>query len=82
MVELPKLLATLLAFVALGASILSGVEPLQCVIRGGLAFLTGMFSGQIWNLLFLPSPCGIKDGSQDQGQVEPDLESTEAASTS
>ena len=51
--ELPKIVAGLLAIVALAASLLNGIDPIQCMIRGGIAWMVGLTAGTIWNLFFM-----------------------------
>lgn len=53
--ELPKLVGGMMAIAALGASLLQSVDPTQCLIRGGTAYIVGAFAGSIWNLLFTPA---------------------------
>ena len=50
--ELPKIVAGLMSIAALSASVFNGVDPMQCVIRGGIAWVVGMVAGTIWNLFF------------------------------
>lgn len=54
--ELPKIVAGLMAIAALGASLMNGIDPIQCMLRGGIAWIVGMIAGTVWNLFFTRSP--------------------------
>ena len=53
--ELPKLVAGLMALAALGSATLSQVDPLQSLMRGGIAWFVGYVAGSLWNALFTGS---------------------------
>ncbi|MBL8060709.1 MAG: hypothetical protein JNK63_08360 [Chthonomonas sp.] len=57
MTELPKIIGGLLAIAALSASLFNGVDPIQCLIRGAIAWIIGSAAGAMWNLFFSkPTP--------------------------
>ena len=61
MTELPKIIGGLLAIAALSASLFNGVDPVQCLIRGGIAWIVGSASGALWNLFFSkPTPVRLR----------------------
>ncbi len=47
-----KVIAGILALVALAASILSGVEPVACLLRAVIAYVVGWFAAQLWYVFF------------------------------
>ena len=49
---MPVLVAGILCLVALGASLLAGNDAMTCLTRGGIAFLSGFFIGQLWTAVF------------------------------
>lgn len=49
---MPKVIGGLLALVALSAAMLSGADPLQCLIRGAIAYVVGVFATQLWYVFF------------------------------
>ncbi len=72
--EVPKIVAGLMTVAALGASLLNGVEPTQCILRGGIAYLVGSIAGTIWNLFFIQGPS--KPAAPIRRVVEESPEST------
>lgn len=46
--DLPKIVAAVMALAALGAAILAGVDPVQITVRGVIAFVAGWVVGSIW----------------------------------
>ena len=81
--EFPMFLGSILALVALAAGLLQNVEPTQCLIRAGVCYLVGSFSGSLWNIFFAsPSrnstPQSTQQSHQDLQPEEPQ-ESSEAA---
>ncbi len=49
-----RLVASLMALVALGSSLLAGVDPLNCLIRGAVAFIVGRSVAGFWCVIFPP----------------------------
>lgn len=47
-----KLVAGILALIALAASLLSGVDPVECLARGAIAYLVGWIGASVWCALF------------------------------
>lgn len=47
-----KVIAGIMALVALAASILSGVEPVACLLRGVIAYIVGWTATQLWYVFF------------------------------
>lgn len=41
-----------MALVALAAGTLGGVEPVTCLMRAGIAYLTGVVATQLWYVFF------------------------------
>lgn len=49
------IVAGLMALTAMGASILADVDPLTVVVRGGIAFFTGIVVASVWTSVVNPS---------------------------
>ncbi len=49
---MPNVIGGILALAALAASTLSGVEPVTCLLRGFIAYLTGVILTQLWYVFF------------------------------
>ena len=49
---MPKVVGGIMAIVALGASMLAGVDPLTTLWRGLLALTTGVIATQVWYIFF------------------------------
>jgi hypothetical protein len=49
---MPKVIGGILAIVALGASMLAGVDPATTMLRGALAFTLGVIATQVWYICF------------------------------
>jgi hypothetical protein len=49
---MPQLIGGLMALVALAAGTLGGVEPVSCIMRAGIAYLTGVVATQLWYVFF------------------------------
>jgi hypothetical protein len=49
---MPKLVGGLLALLALGASILSRVDPLECLLRAAIAYVIGYIATAAWYVFF------------------------------
>lgn len=47
-----KVVGGILALVALAASILSGVDPVACLLRAAIAYIVGWFAAQLWYVFF------------------------------
>lgn len=84
MTELPKIVGGLLAIAALSASLFNGVDPVQCLFRGIIAYFVGLTAGSLWNLFFSkPTPVALKLETQPQFAETPgpeqEAESKQAA---
>jgi hypothetical protein len=53
MFNLPNLIGGFAALVALASSTLIGIDPVQCLVRGLVAYLVGKTLGHLW--------CGFAD---------------------
>jgi len=51
---MPKVIAGMMALAALGVSLLVGVDPLNCVLRGAIAYVVGLFSANLWYAFIEP----------------------------
>jgi len=61
-----KLVGSTCALLALAASILAQVEPLQAVIRGVVAYFAGTLTTSLWFLIFNPTTPAPKASSQSE----------------
>lgn len=43
-----RIVAGILGMTALASSIFTGLDPVSCIIRGGLAFSVGLILGAVW----------------------------------
>jgi len=83
--EFPLFLGSFLALIALSAALINGVDPVQCVIRGGVCYLVGSFTASLWNMFFTsPHQKPVKlvlETPQSHQELEPGkaVESSEAA---
>lgn len=50
--KMPKLVGATMALVALAASILAGVGPIDCLVRALIAYFVGRFATQLWYVFF------------------------------
>lgn len=80
MAELPKIIGSILALAALGSSMLSNVDAVQCLTRAGIAFFIGVIAGNVWNIFFT----GVISLKNQEQSVEPEQqpESPEPITTS
>lgn len=77
--ELSKVVAGLMAIAALGSSLIAGVDPVQCLLRGGAAWLVGKVAVTIWNVFFTGSsvdPVPVKVQTQIESVPESSTEAT------
>lgn len=49
---MPKVVGGLMAIFALAASMFAGVGPMDCLLRGVVAFITGSLLTQFWYIYF------------------------------
>jgi len=59
---MPKVIGGILALVALGASILAKVDPLDCLLRGFIAYVVGSIATQLWYVFFTVRVHRASDG--------------------
>lgn len=67
---MPKLVGALLALLALGASLLVRVEPLDCLLRAGVAYVIGYIATSAWYVFFT-----VRVGTPDELSL-PEVAST------
>lgn len=77
MKELPSLVASSVALAALGASLLNKVEPMECLIRGGIAFVVGHVCASMWNMFFTPARSAAPSPEPSSFEPETSQESTQ-----
>ena len=70
---MPKLVGATLALIALAASILAQVGPIDCLLRGMVAYIVGRFATQLWYVFFT---IRVERGKPESS--EPKLEVVEA----
>ncbi len=71
MTELPKIIGGLMAIAALSASLFNGVDPVQCLIRGVIAWFVGVTAGSMWNLFFSrPNPVRLRVLTEPSAEPE------------
>ncbi len=82
------IVAGLMAFTAMGASILADVDPVTVVVRGGIAFVAGLVLAGVWTSVVNPSapkekpvkePKKKKAEVESHEKVKPEEEMEEAA---
>lgn len=61
-----KVVAGLMALVALGASVLSGADPWTCLARGAVAYTAGAVAGAFWEALARRVPGGAKRADREE----------------
>ena len=66
-----KLVASLTALAALGSSIFAKVDPVNCLLRGAIAFVAGRALAGLWCALFTSGTVG--------NSGEPESDSLQAA---
>jgi hypothetical protein len=76
--DLPKIVAAVMALAALGAAILAGVDPVQIMVRGVIAFGAGWVVGSIWEGL-VQATSRIRVVSSPAGTESPEAEERQAA---
>ena len=59
------IVAGMMALTAMGASIISDVDPVTTVVRGSMAFVAGMILAGVWTMVVLP-----KDPTEDEADEE------------
>lgn len=62
---MPTVIGGLMALVALAASILSGVDPVSCLMRGLIAYLVGAMATHVWYVFFAVRVVEDSDSSSD-----------------
>ena len=65
-----KVIAGLMALVALGASVLSGAEPWTCLARGGIAYIVGNIAGAFWEALAKRVPQVVKQVEHEEAEYD------------
>ncbi|MBS1709701.1 MAG: hypothetical protein JSS65_13395 [Armatimonadetes bacterium] len=63
-----KVVAGLMAMVALGASVLSGAEPWTCLARGAIAYVVGNVAGAFWEALAKRVPTVVQQAAHDEAE--------------
>ncbi|GMV88545.1 MAG: hypothetical protein AMXMBFR81_14760 [Chthonomonas sp.] len=61
-----KLVGSTCALLALAASILAQVEPLQAVTRGVAAYFAGTLTTSLWFLIFNPATPSLRASSRSE----------------
>ena len=56
---MPKIVAGLMAIAGLGASLLAGVDPAGCLLRGAVAYGAGILAANLWCAFFHPQTVDI-----------------------
>ncbi len=65
-----KVVAGLMALVALGASVLADADPWTCLLRGAVAYAAGIVAGGFWEALARRVPTVVKQSaSEEAGDV-------------
>ena len=66
-----RIVAGILGMTALASSIFTGLDPVSCIIRGGLAFSVGLILGSVWEgltrsvLASGPDKMSVEDASAE-----------------
>lgn len=68
---MPKVVGGILALFALGASILSQVDPVTSLVRGGIAYGIGVILTQLWYVFFTIRVNPEPDRSSQAEQAPP-----------
>jgi cytoskeletal protein RodZ len=77
---MPKIVAGLMAMIALGGSILMEVDAITTIIRGMVAFLVGMVATALWGTFFGNQPSsGTQTSNSDETGEEQEPEGTEVS---
>lgn len=64
-----------MAIAALSASLFNGVDPVQCLIRGVIAWFAGLTAGSMWNLFFSrPNPVRLRVLTEPSAELEPETD--------
>lgn len=50
---MPNVIGGIMALIALSASVLKGIDPLGCLLRGAIAFFAGRMLVKIWQSITL-----------------------------
>lgn len=61
-----RIVAGILGMTALASSIFAGLDPVSCIIRGGIAFSVGLILGSVWEGLTR----SVMAGSPDEKPTE------------
>lgn len=65
------IVAGLMALTAMGASIISDVDPVTTVVRGAIAFVVGMLLAGVWTMVVMPqSPVDEEDVEEEEEEEE------------
>jgi hypothetical protein len=64
------LIGGIAALTALLAGVLGKVDPTSCLANAGIAFLVGVFGGQLWNGLFTSPQLHRVRRNRDEEPVE------------
>lgn len=57
-----------MALAALGASMLGGVAPIDCLLRGAVAFAVGVLATQVWYVFFTIRTRSEAIGPEENGE--------------
>ena len=79
---MPKLIGGIAALVALGAGILSSVEPVTMVWRAALAFMLGLVLTQLWYVFFTVRVrnSSVRDDDSDEWEeIQPEPPAAQAS---
>lgn len=64
------IVAGLMALTAMGASIVSDVDPVTTVVRGSIAFVVGMLLAGVWTMVVLPQDLKKDEAEDEADEVE------------
>jgi hypothetical protein len=69
-VGMAKIVAGLMALVALGASVVSGAETWTCLTRGALAYVAGHVAGAFWEALAKRVPQVVNQAEPTEAEYD------------